>query len=415
MIKRITILGGSSVYIPEFLLSLISHNINVREIVLFGREGEKLDIVTSFCQRLVRRTGFPAEIIGETNLSNAVRGANYILNNVRIGGLRARLRDETLPLEFDMVGDDGVGAGGFSNALRTLPVVLEMAKAIEEENPEALFINLSNPVGIVMQALIQLTGINAVGAVDMPASVTRTISDRLKIPVAELDFDFIGLDRMGWIQDIRHNGSTVMGNAIERLLEDPTDDLDRDVIGVFRMIPTRAVSLYFHRDEVLRRQKSMQRPRAEVLFEAEKQILELYKDPKLNEIPDLTRARNAVWFEESITPIFEYLESKDGGNVILSMRNGDAIRDLPEDASVEIPASVNRKGITPRAVGDCPHFLKGLFTTIKESDRMVVEAIRQHSYDAALQALAVNPFVPSLEKARLFLDRALKEESVELH
>ena len=415
MIKRITILGGSSVYIPEFIMSLISHNLNVREIVLYGRESEKLDVVSEFCQRLVRRTGYPGEVHKETNLESAVKDATYILNNIRVGGLKARMRDESLPPLMDMVGDDGVGAGGFSNALRTVPVVLDIAERISAVNKDALFINLTNPVGIVMQALIQRTELNAVGIVDMPASIMRTIAERLRLPVNELDFDFIGLDRLGWIQDIHADGKSVMGKAVASLLEHPADALDSEVIEIFRMIPTRSISLYFHREEVLKRQKSQTRARANVLYEAEKQILDLYRDPGLHEIPELTRARNAVWFEETIVPLFSNLESKDKGNVILSMRNDGAIRDLPDVASVEIPASVSKKGIEPRKVGDCPHFLKGLFAMVKESDRMVVEAIQHRSYDLALQSLAMNPFVPSLEKARNYLNRALEEEGVELH
>lgn len=396
-------------------MSLVSHNVNVGEIVLYGRESEKLDIVTAFCQRIVRRTGYPAQVSCDTDLESAVTGATYILNNIRVGGMKARMRDEALPLAMDMVADDGIGAGGFSNALRTLPVVLDLANRIAAVNKDALFINLTNPVGIVMQALIQCTELRAVGTVDMPASITREISDRLHIPTSELDFDFIGLDRLGWIQDIHHQGKSVMGLAIENLTEHPTDVLDREVIEIFRMIPTRSMNLYFHREEVLKRQKGQNRARADVLHEAEKQILDLYKDTSLHEIPPLTRERNAVWFEETIVPLFSHLESKDKGSVILSMRNDGAIRDLPDSASVEIPAEVSKKGIEPRKVGNCPRFLKGLFAMVKESDRMVVEAIQHRSYDLALQSLAMNPFVPSLEKARTFLDRALEEEGVELH
>ncbi|MEX2016663.1 MAG: hypothetical protein WD873_08465, partial [Candidatus Hydrogenedentales bacterium] len=149
MIARIAILGGSSVYTPQFLQSLISHNLNVKEIVLYGREGEKLPIVTAFCQRLVHRSGFPIEVRASTSLEEAVAGAEYVLNHVRVGGLRARLRDEKLPIKQGMVGDENLGAGGFANAMRTLPVVFDFAKRIEAVNPECTFINLTNPMGVV--------------------------------------------------------------------------------------------------------------------------------------------------------------------------------------------------------------------------------------------------------------------------
>ncbi len=151
MIERITILGGSSVYIPEFVLSILSSNLNVREIVLLGRPGSKLDTVGKFCQRLVNRSGFPVTITATSDIAEAVRGAEYVLNHVRVGGMVARMRDEMLPPKFNIVGSDTLGAGGIANALRTLPVVLEHARVIEQVNPGAVYINLANPIGIIVE------------------------------------------------------------------------------------------------------------------------------------------------------------------------------------------------------------------------------------------------------------------------
>ena len=150
MIDRITILGGSSVYTPEFILSIISHNVNIREIVLYGREGRKLDLVSAFSQRVLNKSGFPATIVASTDLAEAVTGSKYVLNHIRVGGMKGRLRDEKVPPKLGMVGDETLGAGGFANAMRTLPVVMEIASEIERTNPDCTFINLTNPMGIVM-------------------------------------------------------------------------------------------------------------------------------------------------------------------------------------------------------------------------------------------------------------------------
>ncbi len=158
--------------------------------------------------------------------------------------------------------------------------------------------------------------------------------------------------------------------------------------------------------------------RAKALFdlhEAEQQILRLYQDNRLTEVPELTRERNAVWYEETIIPLIEALESKNERTLILCVRNGEAMRDLPEECSVEIPVAVSKKKFKPRAVGNCPRFLKGLLLSVKESERLTIEAARHRSYDYALQALCVNPLVPSLQTARKFLDRVVREESIELH
>ncbi len=181
------------------------------------------------------------------------------------------------------------------------------------------------------------------------------------------------------------------------------------------MIPTRNTGTYFHRAEILKKQKAASRFRAEVLHEAEKQILKLYEDKHLTEVPELTRERNAIWYDQTIVPLIAALESPKVHNIVVCMKNGKCIRDLPEDSSVELPASVSNKGITPRKVGNSPRFLKGLYLAAKDHDRLAVEAVRHKSYECALQALVINPFVPSYEAAKGFLERVLKEEKHELH
>lgn len=415
MIDRIAILGGSSVYTPEFILSVISHNLNVKEIALLGRPGQKLPLVARFCQRLLDKSGFPAKIISTTNLESAVAGAKYVVNHIRVGGMRARARDEKRPVKEGMVGDESLGAGGISSAMRTLPTVMDYAQRIEAVNPETTFINLTNPMGIVVEALVNYSALNVVGVSDLPGTYTKKLSSLLGCEPRDLWVDYIGLTKMGWIQDVRINGRSHMPRVLDRLDCYKEDGFDIGLIEVFRMIPTRAVSLYFHKDEVLKKQQACARFRAEVLYEAEKQILKLYADDHLCELPDLIRQRNAIWYEETITPLIGALESKAEQDLILCVRNDGAIRDLPDRCSVEIPVTVSDKGLKQRQVGDCPRFLKGLFMAVKESDRLAVEAVRHKSYECALQALIINPLVPSIGAAKKYLDRIIKEEGFELH
>jgi len=415
VIGRIAILGGSSVYIPEFVLSLISHNLNFREIVLIGQPGRKLGIVTEFCQRLLDKSGFPATVHGTTDVAEGVSGAKYVLNHVRVGGMQARLRDEKLPVKFEMVGDESLGAGGFANALRTLPVVLEHARIIQECNPNAVLINLTNPIGVVIEALVKYTKLTVVGVCDLPGKYIKMIAGVLHTDVDEMWGDYIGLNHMGWIQDVKVHGRSCMSQLLEKLERHRDEGFDHELIELFRMIPTRQVGLYFHRQDILKQQQKCARFRAEVLQEAEKRILELYENKSLCEIPELTRERNAVWYEETISPLIAALESPKERDVILCVRNGGSIRDLPEDCSVEIPVRVSRRGLKPYKAGSCPRFLKGLFLAVKESNRLAVEAVQHHSYEAALQALAINPLVPSLHSAKRFLDNLCKEENIRLH
>ena len=415
MIERIAILGGSSVYIPEFLLSIISHNLNVKEIVLMGRSGRKLDVVTSFCQRLVKKSGFPATVIAETDVGEAVKGAKYVLNHVRVGGMKARMRDEMLPPKLNMVGDEALGAGGFANAMRTLPVIFEYAQEIEKVNPDAMVINLTNPIGVIVEAMSRYSKLKSVGVCDLPGSYTRKIADLLQQDMSNLKVDYIGLYHLGWIQDVKVDGRSRMGHLLELLEDHSADEFDYELIDLFRMIPTRATGMFFHRAELVKKQQACSRFRAEILHEAEKQILKLYEDKHLSQIPDLTRQRNAVWYEDTILPLIQALESNKSRELVVCLRNNGSIRDLPDPSSVEVPVSVCNKGIRPRKVGSLPGFLKGMFLAAKESDRLTVEAVRHKSYECALQALTINPFVPSLETAKKFLDTIIKQDNLELH
>lgn len=415
MIGRITILGGSSVYIPEFVLSVISSNLNVREIVLLGRPGPKLEIVGNFCQRLVDRSGFPMTITATSDTAAAVKDASYILNHVRVGGMLARMRDEMLPPKYNIIGSDTLGAGAIANALRTLPVVFEHARVIEQVNPNAVYINLSNPIGILVEGLNKHTKLNVVGLCDLPGTYVRKVARLLGRNPNDLEVDYVGLNHLGWIQDVKIDGRSKMSHLLELLDNRPEEGFDYDLIDLFRMIPTRNTGMYFHRDAVLRKQQGCTKFRAEVLHEAERQILKLYSDPHLHDIPELTRQRNAVWYEETVLPLIRALEGDREQQMMLCVRNGQSIRDLNKDSSVEIPNLVSRKTFTPRKVGSLPHFLKGLFHAAKESDRLAVEAVLHRSYDSALQALTVNPFVPSMEMARGFLNQLAKEEKLELN
>ena len=415
MIDRITILGGSSVYIPEFIMSVISRNLKVRELALFAPGSEKLNIVADFCRRLLKKSGFPTEIIACTDITEAVKGAKYVLNHVRVGGMEARTRDERLPPKFGMIGHDTLGAGGFANAMRTVPVVLQHAEVIENVNPDAVFINLTNPMGIVVEALIKYSNLRVIGVTELPNNYVMKVARLLGANLDDLVIDYLGLNHLGWIQDIKLNGRSKMSQLLEILEPQQEDGFDYDLIDLFRMIPTRNTGTYFHQGEILKAQKAGARFRAEILHEAEKRILKLYKDPSLNEIPELTRERNAVWYDQTIVPLIDALENTKERNIIVCMQNGKCIRDLPENSSVELPAVVSCEGVVPRKVGSSPRFLRGLFLAAKESDRLIVEAVRHKSFEYALQALTINPFVPSYEAAKAFLLRVNKDEGFDLH
>lgn len=415
MIERLTILGGSSVYIPEFIAAMLSKRLLAREIVLFGRPGEKLKIVSSFCQRIINKNGYDTRIIPETDIAAAVSGASYIINHVRVGGMQARIRDEKIPSQLDMLGGESIGAGGIANLLRTLPVVLGFAEVIEEVNPKAMVINLTNPVGAVVEALFRYTKLNVVGVSDLPGIYTRKIAELMGREPEDLQINYVGIFDLGWIQDVRIEGISRMNQLLNYLENSEDDTFDHELIRLFRMIPTRALGMYFHRHELLKQQQACGKLRSEALYDAEQLLLKMYKKSSLSTVPELARQRDTRWYDGTLLPLIQQFESNEPQMNILCVENKGAISDLPEGCSVEVPVCITSKGIKARKVGMLPRFLKGLFCSLKESDRLAIEAVRHHSYENALQALVVNPFVPSLSKAKQFLDKIIRQDQLVLH
>ncbi|HDP35231.1 MAG TPA: hypothetical protein ENN29_09005, partial [Candidatus Hydrogenedentes bacterium] len=314
----------------------------------------------------------------------------------------------------DMIGSDCLGAGAVINALRTLPVVFEFARIIEEVNPRAFFINLTNPVGILVEALYRHYSLKVAGINDLPAVYHRKIADMLGRPPHKIHLNYLGLHDMGWIQDVKAGGASRMRQVLDLVAKSDDADYDHSLVDLFHLIPTRHAGLYFHRNEALKYQQSCARFRSQLLQDAEKRILRLYANPALNSIPDLTRQRNALWYEYTLVPLLEALEKPKATTMALCVQNQGAVSDLPEKCSVEVPVSVNNKGFKAVRVGLLPRFLKGFFCAVKESDRLAIEAARHHSYECALQALIVNPFVPSIDKAREYLERAIRQDKLEL-
>jgi len=414
MIGRVAILGGSSVYTPEFISSIIARNLAIQDIVLIGRTERKLQLVSAFCQRMLDKNGFPTKIEATTDVAEGVKGANYILNQIRVGGMMARARDERVPPMFDMIGDETLGAGGIANAFRTLPVVLEYARMIERAAPDATLINLTNPMGVIVEALNKLTAMNVIGICDVPTIYTKRIAKILNADSRGIWVDYFGLNHIGWIQDVKINGRSQMERLLDRVTRKKPDGFDVELVELFRMIPTRFVSFFFKRDDILKKQKELVKYRGEELYEAEQLILAQYEDEDLCEVPELTKDRNAVWYEQSIIPLVEGLESDDERELVLCVKNNGALKGLPDEAAVEVPGIVSKKGIQVRKVGESPCFLQGLFYSVKASERLTVEAVMQNSYDLALQALVIHPLVPSLSAARGFLDRMVEDENLTL-
>ena len=413
MITRLTVLGGSSVYIPVFLSALMQNNVRIKEIVLVGKNSEKLNIVTSFCKRMVDNIGYPVQIKETTSIENGIEGAQIILSHIRVGGFLARIDYEKRPVNYDLIGDESFGAGSFLNAFYTIPVMLEIGKKISSINPTAHLINMTNPMGLVVETLTRFAGLNhVIGICETSTSYKRIISQLFNISEKHIRIQYIGLYHLGAICDVYLNGKSIMIELIDKLEKENIPLFNKELISTFNIIPSRALNIFLRKSDYLKEQKKKSQFRSELLYEHESKILSIYKDPRITTIPDVVYERNPSWYDEIIIPLICALQRKNPEEHIVCIPNKDYLSEFPFDTSVEIPCEINNKGLKPCIHTKLPEVFRGLLLTAKESDRLIIESIVNKSYNYALKALTINPFVDSFDKAKLFLDEFIQSKKI---
>lgn len=414
MINRLAVLGGSSVYIPVFLSALMQNNMRVKEIVLIGKNPDKLNIVSSFCKRMVDNVGYPLRIKDTISIEEGVEGAQIILSHIRVGGFLARIDYEKKPVNYDLIGDESFGAGSFLNAFHTLPVMLDIGQKIASLNPTAYIINMTNPMGLVVETLTRFAKLkNVIGISETATSYKRIFSQFLNISEKSISIQYIGLYHLGAICDVCVRGKSIMAELIEKLEKEKIPNINNELFSIFNIIPSRALNIFLIKNDYLREQKKKSIFRSEILYEHETKILNLYKDKTVTTIPDVVYERNPLWYNEIIIPLICALQRHSAEEHIVCVPNKGYLPEFPFDTSIEIPCEISKKGIQPVIHTKLPEIFRGLLLTAKESDRLMIEAIVNKSYYYALKSLAINPFVESFTKAKLFLDEFTQMKKIE--
>ncbi|MCA1901007.1 MAG: hypothetical protein LDL53_02125 [Candidatus Hydrogenedens sp.] len=413
MVKRLAILGGSSVYIPAFLYAVMKNNLRIKEIVLIGRNPEKLEIVSSFCKRMADNIGYPLKIKSSVSIEEGIEDAQIIISHIRVGGFLARIDYEKRPLNYDLIGDESFGAGSFMNAVNTLPIMLEVGKIIASINPDAWLINMTNPMGLVVETLTRYANLkHVIGICETTTTYKRIISDIFRVPEKQVRIQYIGLYHLGVVCDVLINGESVMVELIEKIDKELPNQFDHELMSVFNVIPSRALRIFLRKNEYLKEQQRKPQFRSEMLYENESKILNIYKDEQIKSIPDIVYERNPIWYEDLIVPLIRDLQSIYSEEHIICVPNKGYIPEFPYDTSVEIPCEISRNRFKPSMNTKLPEVFRGLLLTAKESDRLMIESVINRSYEYALKSLTINPFVNSYSSAKSFLDGLVKERRI---
>ena len=410
---KVAVIGGGSTYTPELVEGLANRSarLPIDELTLHDIDEERREIVGGLAARMLRRMEWNGRLTLTGDTVAAIDGADFVLIQLRVGGQAARLLDETLPLRFGTIGQETTGAGGFAKALRTVPVVLELAElARRHAAPGAWIIDFTNPVGIVSQALAD-EGHRALGLCNVAISLQRRLASLLGVEPDGLALDHVGLNHLSWITAARVDGVDRLPELLQRDGATIAKDLRLpvDVLRDMGAVPSYYLRYYYAFDEVLAEQRGGHH-RAEEVMALERQLLDMYADPGLDTKPALLNDRGGAFYSEAAAQLLASLHDGAGDVQVVDARNGDAVAGLAPDDVVEVPARIDREGAHPIAQPPMSPEMLALVRASKEYERLAVRAARSGVRADARRALEANPLVgPRIGDVTPLLDALLDE------
>ena len=407
---KIAVVGGGSTYTPELVEGFVNRStrLPVDELVLLDIDPMRREVVGGLARRMLDRMGWPGRLVVTDDADAALDGANFVLFQLRVGGQAARFLDETVPPRFGTVGQETTGAGGFAKALRTIPVVLDLAERVERRSaPGAWIVDFTNPVGILTQALLD-EGHRAIGLCNVAIGLQRQFARQFGVEPERVALEHIGLNHLSWERAVRVDG-------VDRLPELIAADADAvgamsglpgGLVRTLGMLPSSYLRYYYQYEEVVAEQREGP-TRAEEVMAIESQLLEMYRDPNLAEKPALLGNRGGAFYSEAAAQLIASLHDGAGDVQVVDVRNDGSLPDLPDDAVVEVPAVIDRDGAHPVRLAPLPTEVVGLVQDAKAYERLAVRAAIGGDRRDALLALLANPLVGRWAMAEALLDALL--------
>jgi 6-phospho-beta-glucosidase len=409
---KIAVVGGGSTYTPELIegITVRGDRLPVDELVLLDPDPERAEVVGGLARRMLTRLEWPGRLLLTPNPDAALDGADFVVVQLRVGGQAARFVDETLPLPFGTIGQETTGAGGFAKALRTVPVVLDIAeRSAKRAAPGHWIVDFTNPVGIVSQALLD-DGHRAIGLCNVAIGFQRRFAGRFGVTPDRVELEHVGLNHLTWERAVRVDGVDRLPELLESDGQEIADDIGMplELLRMLRAIPSYYLRYYYLFDTVLAEQRSEGHgTRAEEVIEIELRLLEMYRDPNLAEKPALLADRGGAFYSEAAAALIASLHDGAGDIQVVNVRNHGALPGLPDDSVVEIPARIDRDGAHPVTLRPLDPDMLGLVQAAKAYEDLAIAAARTGDRQIALRALLANPLVRNWEIARPLLDELL--------
>lgn len=420
---KIATIGGGSSYTPELIEGFIKRyeTLPVKDIYLVDIDAgmEKLNIVTALAKRMADKAGIDLQIHATTDRAEALKDADFVTTQFRVGLLDARIRDERIPLRYGRIGQETTGAGGFAKALRSVPVILDICHDMERLCPDARLINFANPSGILTEAALNHSSINTIGLCNCPINMVSDMAEKFNCDAGDVFCDFVGINHLVWAQKILVKGKDVTKEAIEKLCSDAAKEVmanipeihyDPAFLRSLGMVPVSYLKYYYMQPEMLAecsRAAGAEGCRAEVIKQVEKDLFELYKNPSLDIKPPQLAKRGGARYSDAACCLIDSIYNNKRDIQTVNVLNNGANTDLPDNASIERNCVIDAGGAHPLHIGRTPLKIRGLLQNVKAYEQLTIEAAVNGDYDCALQALTIHPLVDSATVAKQILDDIL--------
>jgi len=406
---KVAVVGGGSTYTPELVdgFARLRHLLPVEELVLTDPNQERLDVVGGVSERILAKQGHPGRLVRTTDLDQALDGASVVLLQLRVGGQEARNVDETLPLECGCVGQETTGAGGLAKALRTVPVVLDIAERVRARaDDKAWIVDFTNPVGIVTRALLD-AGHRAVGLCNVAIGNQRRVAEHLAVDPSRVDLDHVGLNHLTWTRRVLVDGVDVLPDLLERGSELLTPSgLPLDLLRRLGVWPSYYLRYYYAHDAVVSEQKAAPSRAAEVAA-IERQLLDLYADPALDEKPALLEQRGGAYYSEAAVNLVASLVADRGDVQVVNVRNDGTLPFLDDSAVIEVPARVGGTGVTAVPVEPLEPLFAGLVAHVSAYEQLALDAAVHGGRDRVYRTLLAPPLIGQHDVAARLTDLLL--------
>ncbi len=414
---QLCIVGAGSSYTPELIEGILAHApepLPITDVRLHDIDADRLAVMAGLAERMVRHAGKRIEVRAGTALAPLVEGADFVITQIRVGGMAARYLDESIPPRYGLLGQETTGPGGMFKALRTIPPMLAIARTVEQVAPRAFLLNYTNPSGIVTEALRRHTGARVIGLCSGIPEMQTRLRDLLRGEFGDLRSYCVGLNHLGFVHRLEAGGRDVTATALERVVAhaEQTPGFggfpDPRSIRLLHAISLGYLSYYLFRRQTLETARTAGQTRAQQIMRIEEEVFAEARSPAATGKPAALAKRGGGGYSNITLGFLRAIVHDSGDELACTVRNGEAVDGIEPDAGVEVVCRTGANGPAPLPVGPIPLAFRGLVQAVKAYETLTVAAAVQQSRALAIQALVNHPLAGDLDVIEPLVDEMLQ-------